>query len=371
MSKAPFPLVPRASDASARIMAIDDSTDNLKLIKSMLEASGFEVLAFLDGVRALHAAERVAPDLVLLDITMPEMDGFEVCERFKAAPKLREIPIIFLTAMNDSAAKIKAFQCGGVDFISKPFHFEEVYARVATHVKIHSLQAKLGYQNRHLQALVDIKARQLSDAQLATIFAIIKLSENRDEDTGKHLERVQAYCKAIARHLMDDSVYATQFVQPDYAELIFHASPLHDVGKIAIRDSILLKPGPLDDEEMRIMRTHAEVGANTLRSIDAAHHANAFLQMGIDIAGAHHERWDGSGYPLGLAREAIPLSARIMALADVYDALRSERCYKQAIAHAAVVDMIRIQKGRHCDPVVVDAFLVLEAEFDNIRRTLV
>jgi putative two-component system response regulator len=355
-------------DAVPRIMVVDDIPENLTLIKTMLNAKGFNVVAFPSGALALRAAERIAPDLVLLDITLPEMDGYEVCRRFKADARLQDVPIIFLSAMNDIADKVAAFKAGGVDFITKPFQFDEVHARVTTHLKIRSLQSRLEYQNAHLQELVDAKVKELSEAHLATIFAIAKLSESRNEDTGKHLERVQIYCHCLAKKIMIDSPYAGQIKQADYPDLIYHASPLHDVGKIAIPDHILLKPEKLSPDELVIMKSHAMIGAATLRAIDSAHHHNAVLQMGIDIAGAHHERWDGAGYPLGLAGEDIPLSARIMAVADVYDALRSDRCYKRAIAHAEVVAIIQADRAAHFDPIVVDAFTALEEEFDLIRH---
>jgi putative two-component system response regulator len=356
----------RAPD-SPRIMVVDDTPENLSLIKSMLSERGFEVLALPSGPLALRAADRVRPDLLLLDITMPGMSGYEVCERFKSNPALRDIPIIFLTALSDTEAKVRAFKAGGVDFISKPFQFEEVHARVSTHLKLHELQVRLEYQNENLQRLVDAKVKQLSDAQLATIFAIAKLSESRDADTGRHLERVQNYCRSLVLKLMDDSPYSSQ-IPAVFPEVIYHASPLHDVGKIAIRDPILLKQGALTQDEFEIMKTHAAIGAQTLRSICATYPDNAFLQAGVDIAGGHHERWDGTGYPASLKGEAIPLSARIMAVADVYDALRSERCYKSAIEHPEVVVYIRSESGTHFDPVVVDAFLTIEQEFDGIRR---
>jgi putative two-component system response regulator len=353
----------------ARIMIVDDLPENLALIKNMLDDRGYEVFAFPDGVSALRAAERIHPDLVLLDITMPTMNGYTVCERLKQNSKMSDVPVIFLSALNDAEDKVKGFKVGGVDFITKPFQFEEVNARVATHLKLHQLQLRLEFQNRHLEELVEAKVKQLADSHIATIFAMAKLSENRDEDTGKHLERVQNYCRKLALELKENSVYASQ-ISDNFPDLIYHASPLHDVGKVAIPDSILLKPGKLTPEEFEIMKTHAQIGADTLRSIDAAHHDNAFLRMGIDIAGGHHERWNGLGYPNQLAGEAIPLSARIMAVADVYDALRSERCYKKAMNHAEVMDIIRSESGKHFDPVLVEALNALEKEFNQICQNL-
>jgi putative two-component system response regulator len=316
----------------------------------------------------LKAAAKNPPHLMLLDISMPEMDGYEVCRRMKADPALCGIPIIFLSALNATEDKVKAFGLGGVDYITKPFQIEEVLARVNTYLKIRELQSHLEFDNLNLQALVDMKVKALTAAQLATIFAMAKLAESRDEDTGKHLERVQEYCRRLALKLMADSPYSEQ-ITPELVDLIHHATPLHDIGKVAIPDAVLLKPDRLTDAEMVVMRTHAEIGEQTLRTV-LAKSDNAFVRVGIDIAGGHHERWDGSGYPRKLRGEEIPLAARIMALTDVYDALRSERCYKKPIPHPQVVEMIRAERGRHFDPVVVDGFLKLEAEFDHIRTTL-
>lgn len=357
-----------AENSPFNVMVVDDTPENLYILTGILRQHGCEVSAMLSGTAALVAAEKNPPDLILLDVTMPEMDGYQVCKSLKANSRLADIPVIFLSALNTPEDKIKGFQAGGVDFVTKPFYFDEVKARVDTHIKLHRLQSQLAFQNQHLQKLVDEKVRELSEAQLATIFALAKLAQGRDDETGSQLERVQIYCRALADHLRADSPYSQQ-MNSQFISLIYHAAPLHDIGKVAIPDSILLKPGKLTPEEFEIMKTHAAVGEATLSSI-AHQHANDFVQMGIEIAGGHHERWDGTGYPRGLAGEAIPLSARIMAVVDVYDALRSERCYKQAIEHTVAVQMIRDAAGSHFDPVVVHAFLALEHEFDQVRRTV-
>lgn len=354
-------------DCSAiRVMVVDDAPENLLLLQDMLAQHGCEAFAFLSGVQALKAAKLNPPDLILLDITMPEMDGYQVCESLKAHPRLAKIPVIFLSALDATEDKVRGFEVGGVDFITKPFQFEEVKARIDTHFRLHQLQSVLEFQNQHLRELVEEKAKALSDAQHATIFAMSRLVDSRDNETGVHIERIQHYCRLLAECLRLGSPYYQQ-IDAEFVDLIFHASPLHDIGKVAIPDHILLKPGPLDPDEWQVMQTHAQIGEQTLRSIADYHLANPFVRMGIDIAGCHHERWDGSGYPRGLTGDAIPLAARIMAVVDVYDALRSRHCYKAARSHAEAVAEIRAAAGSHLDPVVVAAFLDLAPQFERIH----
>lgn len=352
-----------------RVMVVDDAPENLLLLQDMLVQHGCEAFTFLSGMQALKAAKLNPPDLILLDITMPEMDGYQVCESLKAHPRLAKIPVIFLSALDATEDKVKGFEVGGVDFITKPFQFEEVKARIDTHFRLHQLQSTLEFQNQNLRELVAEKARALSEAQHATIFAMSRLVESRDNETGVHIERVQTYCRLLAECLRLGSPYYTQ-IDAEFVDLIYHASPLHDIGKVAIPDHILLKPGPLSPDEWRVIKTHAAIGEQTLRSIADYHLANPFVRMGIDIAGSHHERWDGSGYPRGLVAEAIPLAARIMAVVDVYDALRSRHCYKEARSHADAVTEIKAAAGSHLDPVVVKAFLDLEQQFERIHADL-
>ena len=207
---------------------------------------------------------------------------------------------------------------------------------------------------------------QISSAQLATIFAMSKLAESKDPDTGAHLERMREYCKAISLYLSRQPSYAS-LVDSTFVSSIYAASPLHDIGKVGIPDNILLKPGKLTDDEWQVMKQHPVIGANTLRAVHGQYPDNALIRIGIEIAECHHEKWDGSGYPYGLKGDAIPLSARILALADVYDALTSERCYKDAFDHKICRETIIASKNQHFDPVVVDAFLAIEGEFRKIR----
>jgi putative two-component system response regulator len=298
--------------------------------------------------------------LILLDITMPEMDGFEVCQKLKQDKRFRDIPIIFISALTETLDKVKAFGSGGVDYVTKPFQFEEVEARVETHLKLRRYQA-------HLEDLVQEQVKEISDSQISTIFALSKLSESRDKETGEHLERVQIYCKMLAEKLSRQEPY-NSVVDGTFIHNIFNASPLHDIGKVAIPDNVLLKPGKLTPEEFEIMKQHSLIGATTMEAVNDIYKNNAFINMGITIARSHHERWDGTGYTDGLKGDNIPLAARIMAIVDVYDALRSNRCYKGSLSRDRSRKIIEDGSGAQFDPVLVKAFLVLEDEFDSVGR---
>ncbi|MDX9754798.1 MAG: response regulator [bacterium] len=348
------------------VMVVDDTTANLKLLQEMLYAKGYRVLAFPDGRMALQAAAKRPPDLILLDISMPGMNGFEVCEHLKADPILSAIPVLFISALSEVSDKVKAFRVGGVDYITKPFQIEEIYARVDTHLRLRRLQLELEKHNLNLEELVQEKVKEISDSQLAAIVALAKLAESRDDDTGTHIIRTQEYCKTLAEKLREYPGYGER-IDETFITNIYHASPLHDIGKVGIQDSILLKPGKLTVEEFAIMKTHAIIGAQTLESALKQYPRNTFLQMGLEIALGHHERWDGSGYPAGLAGEAIPISARIMAVADVYDALRSKRPYKPEFPHEKACSIILEGAGSHFDPRLIEAFQEIEGEFARIR----
>jgi len=347
------------------IMIVDDTPANLNLLTEMLQHLGYGVIAFPGGKMALRAAEKNPPDLILLDINMPEINGFEVCERLKANQKLKDIPVLFISALSDTADKVRAFDVGGVDYVNKPFQMEEVHARVKTHLKMRALQLDLIRHNTRLEELVREKVAEISNSQLSTINALARLTESRDDDTGAHIERTQFYCKILAQKLAENALYSAT-IDPVYIDNISLASSLHDIGKVGIRDSILLKPGKLTPQEFETMKTHTLIGASTLNSARLRYPYNAFLNMGLAIARSHHEKWDGSGYPDGLAGENIPLSARIMAVADVYDALRSVRPYKKAFSHEESAALIFEGSGSHFDPLIVEAFRAVQAEFAGI-----
>jgi putative two-component system response regulator len=351
------------------IMVVDDNPANLKLMEDMLRPYRYEVRSFPLGRLALAAAAAEPPDLILLDINMPEMDGFEVCRRLRANAQLASIPVIFLSALNETKDKLAAFKSGGFDYITKPFEPEEVQARIETQLELRELRARLERQNHDLESLVRQQVREIADGQIATIFALAKLADTRDNETGKHLERVQILCRLLAAEMSASPNYAGT-ITDGYVENIFCASPLHDIGKVAIPDAILLKTGELTDEEFAVMKTHTTHGAKTLELVLEKHPANAFVRMGIEIARSHHEMWDGAGYPEGLAGYEIPVAARIMAVADCYDALRSRRRYKAPFSHEESRDLIVRGSGHHFEPAMVSAFCRIQESFRQVSESI-
>jgi len=355
------------------ILVVDDQAPNLEILTTMLKECGHQVRPVPEGRMAIEAARRQPPDLILLDINMPVMDGYQVCAVLKSDPKLAKIPVIFISANTDVFDKTTAFSLGGVDYVTKPFQFDEVEARVEAHLELRQLQVQMEAMNRDLQEQVRAQVKEISDSQIATIVALAKISEYRDEDTGNHILRVQRYCRALAEHLAKDGTF-DGLVDEAFIETIFHASALHDIGKVGIPDSILLKPGKHTPEEWEIMKSHAAIGAETLSTVLKTYPNSEFLKMGKEIAQSHHERWDGSGYPEGLKGEAIPLSARILVIADQYDALRNKRPYKPAFDAAKTYSILTEGDGRsdpkHLDPRVLEAFKGMAKEFEAIFEEL-
>ncbi len=352
-----------------KIMVVDDTPANLKLLKDMLQRIGFAVSVFRSGADAVDSLQFSHPDIILMDITMPKMDGYETCRLVKATPGCAEIPVIFISALSEVGDKIKAFQNGGVDYITKPFEFEEVKERIYTHLKLSRLQQEVQQLNQKLKVQVfeqmDEIARTNANlllAQNATILALAKLSECRDTDTGTHLERVGVFCESLARSLAQFPHFS--HVDEEFIRTLKNVAPLHDIGKVGIEDRILLKPGPLDDAEFETMKTHTTLGAQTFLAVKKAMPDTSYAEMAYDVILHHHEKYDGSGYPEGLAGDAIPLCAQIMAVADVYDALRSTRPYKNPLDHAKARQIITDGEGRHFSPVLVAAFLHCEKELD-------
>ena len=297
------------------------------------------------------------------------MDGYEVGKLLKKDAQLNEIPVIYLSALTDTRDKVKAFEQGGVDYIEKPFQIEEVQARVNTHLNLRFFQKQLEEMNKNLQEIVEEKVKEISESQIATIFALAKLAESRDKDTGDHLKNMQIFCKLLAEQLRTDSKYKDT-IDAEFIDNLQKASALHDIGKVGIRDEILLKPGRLTPEEFEEMKQHTTIGANTLKEVYQEYPGNYFIKIGVEVAQSHHEKWDGSGYPEGLSGEEIPLSARIVALVDVYEALRSKRVYKDAYSKEQTREIIIEDNNKHFDPLIVDAFIKLEDEFDSAYKTL-
>ena len=355
--------------ARSNIMIVDDTPENLRLLSEMLKNKGYTIRTLPSGKLALKAIKNEKPDIILLDINMPEINGYEVCETLKKDAQFKDIPIIFVSALNETMDKVKAFSVGGIDYVSKPFQIDEVNARIETHLKIKKLQDRLEYHNENLREIVMKQVQEITQGQMATIVAMTKLAEERDDDTGHHIDRTSEFCRMLAKGAKDRGIY-TDKINEKFIENIFHASPLHDIGKVAIPDAILLKPGKLTFEEFEIMKTHTNLGAKYLNSVLARFPKNEFVKTGATIAISHHEKWDGSGYPVGTSGEKIALEGRIMAIADVYDALRSKRVYKDAFSHEKSMAIILEGKGQHFDPLLVDVFMDLNKEFDRVRNKM-
>jgi putative two-component system response regulator len=353
-------------DIRPTVLVVDDTPDNLKLMSGLLK-DRYRVKIANSGEKALAIAGAEAPpDLILLDIMMPGMDGHEVCRRLKADKLTRDIPVIFLTAMSGAEDEESGLKLGAVDYVTKPISPAVVMARVETHLKLKYSADFLRDKAQFLEDEVARRTRELAAIQDVTILAMASLAETRDSDTGNHIRRTQFYVRALAEKLRDHPRFAG-VLDDSVIDMLFKSAPLHDIGKVGIPDRILLKPGRFEPAEFEVMKTHTTLGR------DAIEHAEkslgtpvAFLSMAKEIAYAHQEKWDGSGYPLGIGGDDIPVSARLMAVADVYDALISRRVYKDGMPHDKAVKIIGDGAGSHFDPDIVEAFLVLEDEFKAI-----
>ena len=359
-------------DVKPTVLVVDDTADNLSLMGSLL-SRGYKVRVANSGEKALRIANSLpGPDLILLDIMMPEMDGYEVMRRLKSNAATHDIPVIFLTAKSEVADETFGLSLGAIDYITKPISPPIVLARIKTHLEVKRMQDFLRDKAGYLEAEVAKRTAQITALQSVTIHAMASLAETRDNETGAHIRRTQYYVKAMAQHLREHPRFAWFLNNDETIDLLFKSAPLHDIGKVGIPDNILLKPGKLTPEEFAVMKKHPTLGR------DAIVHAEAdlgfdmpFLRFAKDIAYGHHEKWDGSGYPQGLAGDDIPIAARLMAIADVYDALICKRVYKKPFTHEEAVGMIVDGKGKHFDPDVVDAFLAIQHEFIQIAARFV
>ncbi len=329
-----------------KILVVDDDLISRELLRSALEESGYTVILAQNGAEALEIFENDRIRFVITDWEMPEMSGVELCRKIRRRSHHGYVYLMLLTGRGKSREIVEGMSAGADDFIVKPFNTPELLVRIRAGERILSLET-----------------REL------LIFSLAKLAESRDPETGKHLERVQNYARLLAQEMANMPKYEG-VIDDEFVHLVYQTSPLHDIGKVGIPDSILLKPGRYSDDEFELMKAHTTIGAETLDAALAQNPNARFLQVAREIAAAHHERYDGRGYPLGLAAEEIPLSARIVAVADVYDALTSKRVYKDAFAHHVARNIILKDSGTHFDPDVVDAFLAVEAEFVEIRNAL-
>lgn len=350
---------------NARILVVEDSEINIDIIVEAFKDL-YELSIATDGLEALEAVEQEIPDLILLDVLMPGMDGYQVCQRLKSNVRTADIPIIFLTAMKDITDKTKAFEMGAIDYLTKPFEALELKARVKNHLELIFARKLLADQNQILEQMVKVRTEQLYRTQSATIYSLAALAETRDSETGDHIKRTQHYIKALALALRDFGWYRDVLID-DYINMLYDSAPLHDIGKVGVPDHILLKPGKLTTVEFEQMKLHAWYGMKTLESAEKELGETSFLTLAKEIAYTHHEKWDGTGYPNQLSGENIPLSGRLMALVDVYDALISERPYKKAYSHDRAREIIIEGSGKHFDGRIVEAFIICEKTFILIK----
>lgn len=340
------------------ILIVDDKPNNIKLLEAILKPEGYRTMNVGSGNEALAAVAQQAPDMILLDVMMPDIDGYQVAAKLKADPVTQTIPIIFVTGLSDRNSRLIGLNSGAEEFLLKPVDGAELRMRVRNMLRLKEYSDVLNQHNQVLEKRVMARTSELHASHVETIFALTRAAEHRDDDTGIHVRRISHFSRHLAEALGMDG---------DYCNMIHYASPMHDIGKIGIPDSILLKPSRHTPEEFEIMKSHCALGADILLGCDSP-----YLKMGAEIALNHHERWDGSGYPAGLAGDGIPLAARIMGICDVYDALRSKRPYKPAFEHDKTMGIVVEGDGRtmpgHFDPAVLDAFKRCGSHFNEIYQ---
>jgi len=355
--------------ASKKILIVDDDAAIRRLLRGLL-GNDYRMAEAASGEQAMEILPAFCPDLVLLDILMPGIDGYETCRRIKASRS--DIQIVMISAISSPEQQLRAFEVGADDYLVKPFDPQDLRARVRLHFQLReatavasSIRAEIESHNSNLRGLTAQHAQEIVAIQDAAVFTLAKVAESRDQETGGHLVRMRDYSHILAEELAQDGRYADQ-ISGQFLQDLYRSSPLHDIGKVGIRDEILLKPGRLTPEEFETMQQHTVIGANILDQAVARLRGGGFLAMAALIARFHHERFDGAGYPAGLVAQEIPLPARIVAVADVYDALTSVRPYKPAYPTDEAESIIRRDSGRHFDPVIVEAFC---RRFDDILRT--
>ena len=338
------------------IFIVDDNKSNLVACSQVLDGA-YRVFTLDSGARLLSMLEKLIPDLILLDVEMPEMNGYEVLAQIKCDSRFENIPVIFLTALDSAATELKGLSLGAVDYITKPFLPPLLLKRIEMHLKL------IDYSNG-LERMVEERTKEVVALKNAVLKTTVELVEGRDKNTGNHIERTQQYLKILIEAMKKKrGAYTREIIMLD-EELVLQSSQLHDIGKVSVPDTILLKPGKLTDDEFEEMKSHAQSGAEIIARMREGTPGCEFLEYAMILAVSHHEKWNGSGYPFGLKGEDIPLLGRIMAVADVYDALVTDRPYKKAFPHEKAVDIILEGKGTHFDPVLVDLFIEVNVEFE-------
>lgn len=341
------------------IVIVDDNVTNLKFAEQALKPY-YKVTLLTSAAQTMKFLSKCTPDLILLDINMPEINGYEIFSTIKSIDRLKQIPIIFLTALNDVESELKCLKLGALDFISKPFAPELMLSRIKIHLE-------LATYRKNLEFLVNEKTRTIERLQDSMVVGLAELVECRDGETGGHIKRTAKYLEILVRAMLNAGFYA-DILTEEYIHNIIRSAPLHDIGKIGISDNILLKQGGFDKNERDYMKQHTTLGGMALQKVIDATDGENFLYVARDMALCHHEKWDGTGYPSGISGHSIPLCARIMAIADVYDALTSKRPYKKPFSHSKAVDIIVNSSGTHFEPCIVDVFESVSDSFNNISQ---
>lgn len=344
------------------VLIVDDIIANLTVLAEMIKKAGFIARPVTSVSQALEAIDIYEPQLILLDISMPDMDGFELCEMLKRNIKTRDIPIIFISAMNSTLEKVKAFKLGAVDFITKPFELEEVILRVSTHIKIYRMQHELESYNNKLQRLLSDQHYAMMMEYRTMFLTMAKLAEAREETQEQHFTNVAKKCRILAMGLQLSDYFENQ-ISDEFINLMEFVAPLHDIGKITLPDSVLCKKGNLTKEEMDIIKKHPTNGADILKSVFKNNEHNTLFELAAEMAQYHHEKWDGTGYPYGLKGEKIPISARIMAVVDAYESLTSKTCYHEAFSHEESMNIIKQEAGKSFDPEIIKVFAKIHRQF--------
>ncbi|MBF0377859.1 MAG: two-component system response regulator [Desulfamplus sp.] len=338
----------------SKILVVDDNEFNIHLIASILKDK-YTLNVAMNGKDALKSVQQDKPDIILLDVMMPVMDGYEVCRELKINSNTKDIPVIFLTALSEEEDEMRGLDLGAVDYIVKPINPKLVEKRISNHLA-------LKYHRDNLELMVAERTRMLTLTQDVTIESLGNLAEYRDQETGGHIKRTKNYVKSLALNINSNQRFKAVLTK-DYIDLLTKSAPLHDIGKVGVPDSILLKPGRLTDEEFEEMKKHTIYGRDIIAASEKSLGEESFLTLAREIAYTHHEKWDGSGYPEGTKGDEIPLSGRIMAIADVYDALISKRVYKSPFHHAKALEIIAKGSGTHFDPDIANTFIEHENEF--------
>lgn len=344
------------------VLIVDDIETNVKILAKMIQKMGYEAMTATSAVEAISKIEKKLPQIILLDIIMPEVDGYQLCEKIKSNVLTREIPVIFISAMEDMADQKKAFEAGAVDYLHKPYEYGEVAMRVNTHLKMYQMQKQVENNNKRLHLIVQEQSKKIENEQKRLLKAFSKFVEYHQHiGTGKHLEYVAYNSRLLAQALNFTERYENR-ISTAFVDAIEIGAAIHDIGKITVPKEITKKPGRLTPKEMEIMKTHTTIGFELLQSIYSDIEDSLFIETALDVVHYHHERWDGKGYPMGLSGEDIPLAARVMSIVDAYDSMMGQRCYKASLSREEALEVMHSDHGAHFDPYILEVFFKIERQ---------